>query len=64
MKKINDSFFVGTLDQVKINDKVAGYVMVTEQANDILIAVEEKKFYNKNSLSCSSSNINFFFVFK
>ncbi len=42
-KKINDSFFVSTLDQVKINDKVAGYVMVTEQANDILIAVEERK---------------------
>ena len=42
-KKINDNFFVSTLDQVKINDEVVGYIMVTEQANDILIAVEERK---------------------
>jgi len=41
--KTNNNFFVSTLDQVKINNERAGYIVVTEQANDILFAVEERK---------------------
>ena len=31
------------LDKVKINNEGVGYIVVTEQANDILFAVEERK---------------------
>ena len=41
--KINNNFFVSTLDQVKIDDNKMGYILVTEQANDILFAVDERK---------------------
>ena len=39
----NNNFFVSTLDQVQINNERVGYIIVTEQANDILFAVEERK---------------------
>ena len=42
-KKINNNFFVSTLDEVKINNERAGYIVVTEEANDILFAVKERK---------------------
>ena len=42
-RKINNNFFVSTLDKVKINNEGVGYIVVTEQANDILFAVEERK---------------------
>ena len=42
-KEINNNFFVSTLDEVKINNERLGYIVVTEQANDILFAVEERK---------------------
>ena len=42
-KKVNDDFFVSTLNKVNIKDNTHGFIMVTEQANDILIAVEERK---------------------
>ncbi|MDC0472686.1 HAMP domain-containing histidine kinase [Pelagibacteraceae bacterium] len=41
--KINNNFFVSTLNKVQIYNKTIGYIIVTEQANDILIAVEERK---------------------
>ena len=41
--KNNNNFFVSTLDQVIINKERVGYIVVTEQANDILFAVEERK---------------------
>ena len=41
--KINNNFFVSTLKKISINDKVYGYIVVTEQANDILLAVKERK---------------------
>ncbi len=41
--KKNNNFFVSTLDQVKIDDNKMGYILVTEQANDILFAVDERK---------------------
>ena len=42
-KKINDNFFVSTLNKVNIKENQIGYIIVTEQANDILFAVEERK---------------------
>ncbi|MDA9624192.1 HAMP domain-containing histidine kinase [Pelagibacteraceae bacterium] len=42
-KKINKNFFVSTLNKVNIDNNQIGYIKVTEQANDILFAVEERK---------------------
>jgi len=41
--KLNNNFFVSTLSQIKISGKKVGYLMVTEEANDILLAVSERK---------------------
>ena len=38
-----NNFFVSTLNRVKINKKEIGFIVVTEEANDILIAVKERK---------------------
>ena len=38
-----DNFYVKTLANVNVKDKILGYIMVTEQANEILTAVEERK---------------------
>jgi len=41
--KIKNDFFVRTLSKVKINKKLVGYILISEQANEILIAVQERK---------------------
>ena len=41
--KENNNFFIKTLDGLKIDSKVLGYIQVTEQANEILTAVEERR---------------------
>ncbi len=41
--KDKDNFFVSTLDKIIIESELVGYIMVTEQANDILFAVKERK---------------------
>ena len=41
--KKKNNFFVSRLSKVKTNGKSVGYIIVTEEANDILIAVEERK---------------------
>ena len=41
--KIKNDFFVSTIDRIKIDEDYMGYIMVSEQANDILIAVKERK---------------------
>ena len=41
--EINNSFFVSTISELKLNDVIAGYIVVTSEANDILIAVAERK---------------------
>ena len=41
--QLNNNFFVSTLSQIKIQEKKVGYLMVTEEANDILLAVSERK---------------------
>ena len=40
---INNNFYVMTVNSVKINDKYEGYIIVSEIANDILVAVDERK---------------------
>ena len=40
---INNNFYVMTINSVKINDENLGYIIVSEIANDILIAVDERK---------------------
>ena len=41
-EKKND-FFVRTLNKVSIEKKVVGYILVSEQANEIIVAVKERK---------------------
>jgi len=40
---INNNFYVMTVDSIKINDVRIGYIVVSEIADDILIAVDERK---------------------
>ena len=40
---INNNFYVMTINSVKVEGKNKGYIVVSEIANDILIAVEERK---------------------
>ncbi len=42
-EKINNDFFVSTLSKVDLQQNNSGYILVTEQANDILLAVKERK---------------------
>ena len=42
-EKIQNNFFVSTLSKIKINDLDIGYIVVSEEANDILNAVKERK---------------------
>ena len=41
--KIKKDFFVQTLDKVLIEKETVGYILVSEQANEILVAVDERK---------------------
>ena len=41
--EINNSFFVSTISELKLKDTIAGYIVVTNEANNILIAVSERK---------------------
>ena len=38
-----DNLYIKTLSDVKVKGEILGYIMVTEQANEILVAVEERK---------------------
>ncbi len=40
---INNNFFVMTINSVSINGENKGYIIVSEIANDILVAVDERK---------------------
>ena len=41
--EINNSFFVSTISKLELNNTIVGYIVVTSEANDILIAVSERK---------------------
>ena len=52
-ENIQNNFFVSTLTRIKLNNKDAGYIVVSEQANDILNAVKERKaFIIRTVLAC------------
>jgi len=40
---INNNFYVMTVDSVKMDEESKGYIIVSEIANDILVAVDERK---------------------
>ena len=40
---INNNFYVITIDSVDLEDKNSGYIAVSEMANDILVAVDERQ---------------------
>ena len=42
-RKIQNNFFVSTLSKIKVSGKDIGYIVVSEEANDILNAVKERK---------------------
>ena len=42
-ESINNNFYVMTINSVKLDDKQGGYIIVSEIANDILVAVDERK---------------------
>ena len=42
---IQNNFFVSTLSRIKLNEQDAGYIVVSEEANDILNAVKERKAF-------------------
>ena len=44
-ESIQNNFFVSTLSRIKLNDQDAGYIVVSEEANDILNAVKERKAF-------------------
>ena len=44
-ENIQNNFFVSTLSRIKLNNQDAGYIVVSEEANDILNAVEERKAF-------------------
>ena len=42
-ERIQNNFYVSTLSKIKIDEKDIGYIVVSEEANDILNAVKERK---------------------
>ena len=42
-ESINNNFYVMTINSVKLGEKNKGYIIVSEIANDILVAVDERK---------------------
>ena len=44
-ENIQNNFFVSTLSRIQLNKKDVGFIVVSEEANDILIAVKERKAF-------------------
>ena len=61
-KKKND-FFVRTLNKVSIEEKVVGYILVSEQANEIIVAVKERKNFITRTVLAVALVIFIFSVF-
>ena len=59
----NDNFFIKTLDGLIIYGKILGYIMVTEQANEILIAVEERRNFILRTVIAIAIAIFIFSIF-
>ena len=62
-KTEGNNFYVKTLAGVSIKDQILGYIMVTEQANEILIAVEERKNFILRTVLAIAIAIFIFSIF-
>ena len=60
---INNNFYVMTINILKLNGKNKGYIVVSEIANDILVAVEERKNFILRSVFSVALVILIFSVF-
>ena len=60
---INNNFYVITINTVKGEDKSKGYIVVSEIANDILVAVDERKNFILRSVFIVALVILIFSVF-
>ena len=60
---INNNFYVITIDVVKLSGKKEGYIVVSEIANDILVAVDERKNFVLRSVFIAALVILIFSVF-
>ena len=58
-----DNLYIKTLDAVKVDDKIIGYILVTEQANEILTAVEERKNFIIRTVLAIAVVIFIFLIF-
>ena len=61
--KIKNDFFVRTLNKVLIEEKVVGYILVSEQANEIIVAVKERKNFITRTVLAVALVIFIFSVF-
>jgi two-component system sensor histidine kinase ChvG len=61
--KIKNDFFVRTLSSVLIEEKVVGYILVSEQANEITVAVKERKNFIISTVLAVALVILIFSVF-
>jgi two-component system sensor histidine kinase ChvG len=61
--KINKDFFVQTLDKVLIKEEKVGYILVSEQSNEILVAVDERKNFIIRTVLAIALAIFIFSVF-
>ena len=62
-KTEGNNFYVKTLGGVSIKDQILGYIMVTEQVNEILIAVEERKNFILRTVLAIAIAIFIFSIF-
>ncbi len=60
---INNNFYVITIDSIKIDGKNKGFIVVSETANDILTAVDERKNFILRSVFIAALVILIFSVF-
>ncbi|MDB9796046.1 HAMP domain-containing histidine kinase [Pelagibacteraceae bacterium] len=61
--KIKNDFFVRTFNEVMIEEKVVGYIIVSEQANEIIVAVKERKNFIIRTVLAVALAILIFSVF-
>ena len=60
---INNNFYVMTINSVRIDGENKGYIVVSELANDILVAVDERKNFILRTVFSIALVILFFSVF-
>ncbi len=61
--KIKEDFFVQTLSKVLVSEKKVGYILVGEQSNEILVAVDERKDFIIRTVLALALAILIFSVF-